>query len=146
MSAKRYVVPAVVSAALVLGAFYLGERFGGAGYSVEAKRESVTEAVTFPHGRTVYLIVDRDGVYVGKEYSPIILLDRFLEHTVRPLDADYAMVIGTNDAKYGDVVTVFDALRAHFSFPENIETRPVAAGTRREAIEEHVASFGRSES
>jgi hypothetical protein len=137
MSAKRYVVPAVVSAEPVLGAFYLGERIGWGEYKVEVQRESAPEAVTLPHVRAVYLIVDRNGVYVGKKYLPNFFLDRFLEDAVRPLDAGYAIVIGTNDAKYGDVVTVFDALRACFSFSEKIKAKAVAAGTRREAIEEH---------
>ena len=63
--------------------------------------------------------------------------DSFLREDGLKLRPDYAVVLGTDLAPFGKVVSAYASIRHILAVPETIVTRPVAIGTRHRAIEEH---------
>lgn len=93
------------------------------------------EIVYMPMGRILNVVVEEDGAYIGKEFIPFLLFDKYLkEHRVE-FRANYAIVVGTENARYGSAVQVYDMVRSDLRVPSTIETRVLPVGTRREAIE-----------
>ena len=102
-----------------------------------ADRGDRYEIIEGPHGRALYVIVEEDGIYVGKEFVPFLLFDRYLRDNGPTLRPDCAIVLGTDSVRYGKVVEVYDRIRSIYSIHVSLPTRPVPTGTRRGAIEVH---------
>jgi len=105
--------------------------------ATEAKGETdvSNEIVHMPAGRILNVVVEEDGAYIGKEFIPFLLFEKHLKEHREELRANYVIVGGTENARYGSAVQVYDAVRSVLRVPSTIETRVLPVGTRREAIE-----------
>jgi hypothetical protein len=95
-----------------------------------------------PNGRVLNVIVEDDGAYIGKEFIPFILFEKYLKEHRSDLRANYVIVVGTESARYGSAVQVYDLARSILKVPSTIETRVLPNGTRRDAIEVRNHSWG----
>ena len=93
--------------------------------------------MTLPHGRVLYVVVEKEGVYVGDAMVPITAFEEFLKREGSTLRPNYALVCGTDMARYGDVVKAYGAIRGVFKIPAMIEPVAAVVGTRRGPIEVH---------
>ena len=104
----------------------------------EPEAPSVAGEIVFsprPVGRILHVVVEEDGAYIGKEFIPFLIFDRYLSEHRAELRPNYVIVIGTESARYGSAVQVYDLVRSILRVPSTIETRVLPAGTRRPAIE-----------
>lgn len=97
------------------------------------------EIMFIPSGRTLNIVVEEDGAYIGEEFIPFLLFDKYLKEHREQLRPRYVIVVGSENAKYGSAVQVFDSVRSILKVPSTIETRTVPVGTRREALEKKPA-------
>ena len=93
------------------------------------------EFTQMPSGRILNIVVEEDGAYIGKEFIPFPLFDKYLTEHRAMWRANYVIVGGTEYARYGAAVRVYDAVRNVLRVPSSIETRALPSGTRRDAIE-----------
>lgn len=100
------------------------------------------EIVHMPSGRILNVVVEEDGAYIGKEFMPFLLFEKHLKEHRGDLRASYVIVVGTENARYGSAVRIYDAVRSVLRVPSTIETRVLPVGTRREAIEVRRNSWG----
>ncbi|MBI2513601.1 MAG: hypothetical protein HYV96_16675 [Opitutae bacterium] len=82
----------------------------------------------------LYIVVEPDGVYIGKERVPPDEFADYLRARTRLFSPDYFIIAGTDAAQFGDVVRAFDAARGTFRVDYMMETRPLPTGTRRPRI------------
>jgi hypothetical protein len=137
---KKYLLPAFVAVLILGGVFVAGNIHGrmhkstGVAQTDEIKHREVIE---FAHGRVLYVVVDNDGIYVGQEFIPFILFDKFLKEHGGELKPDYAIVYGTESSRFGRAVEAIDSIRANLKIKVTMVTRAVPDGTRRGPIEFH---------
>lgn len=93
------------------------------------------EIVDMAGGRILNVVVEADGAYIGKEFIPFLLFEKYLKEHRREFRASYVIVVGTENAKFGSAVQVYDQVRGILKTPSTIETRVLRVGTRRPAIE-----------
>lgn len=131
---KRYLVPSLIVALLLLG-------LALAGYirpkSDPKKKPVEYEVPQLPHGRVLYVVVEEDGIYVGQEFVAFPLFPKFLEEGGRKLKPEYALVLGTEGTRYGRVAEVFNSIKDVLKISASIVTTPTPNGTRRGPIEVH---------
>jgi hypothetical protein len=133
MHLKQYRIPAV-AAALIFAALFA---VGGLIVKHEQERVQTLETTYLAHGRALYVVVEEEGAYVGDEFVPFHLFNEFMKDHASVLRPDYAIVIGTKDARYGHVAEVFASIYGAVHVPGTIETRLAPVGTRRPAIAVH---------
>jgi hypothetical protein len=128
---KRYMIPAVI-ALLAIGIFFAS---GYLGSPRSPAHKTELESISLPHGRILYIVVDEDGIYIGKEAIPVLGLRDYLIGHRSMLKPDYAVVCGTTHSRFGNAVQAIDAIRAILKVPYMLETRALPDGTRRPKIE-----------
>ena len=131
---KKYLIPALVAVA-ILGGLFLSGRIPGTKKESAKPAESEVVKIAIPHGRVLCVVVDDDGLYVGREFIPFILFRKFLSERGRSYKADYAFICGTESARFGRAVEALDAIRAVLKINATMETRSMPNGTRRQAVE-----------
>lgn len=97
-----------------------------------------TETIAFINmmgGRVLHVVVESDGAYIGEEFIPFLLFETYLNEHRRELRANYVVVVGTENAKFGSAVQVYDQVRGILKVPSTIETRVLPVGSRLPAIE-----------
>ena len=93
------------------------------------------EMMYMPHGRILNVVIEADGAYIGEEFIPLILLEKYFKEHRADLGANYVIVFGTESARYGSAVQAYDLARSILKLPSTIEPRVLPNGTRLEAIE-----------
>ncbi len=133
---RRYLLPASITLAVFALAFLF--KPAPAIRNVTSK-ESARELIelSLPHGRVLYVIVEEKGVYFGEDFVAFEGLEGFIEASIRPLRPDYALVYGTDLARYGHVVQVFAKIKQALCVPTELRTDSLLVGTRRGPIEVH---------
>jgi hypothetical protein len=132
---RKYLLPAAGAALIIVIAFLAGSYRS----RVEAPGEKQPEIVSLPHGRVLYVVAEKEGAYVGDEFVPYPTFEQFIKDRARFFSPDYVMVLGTAEARYGDVASAFAAVHSATHAPGTIVTRPIPVGTRRPviAVREH---------
>ena len=133
---RRYFVPACLVAALFSIVFFLWATPTTARPSSGATEDEPV-LMGLPHGRVLYVLVDEKAIFVGDAAIPLGTFDQFLRDHAATLRPDYAIVLGTERARYGHVVAAYAAIRHILAIQETIVTRPVAISTHHRAIEVH---------
>lgn len=134
---KSYLLPAL-AAAILLGGFlvvgtYLPDSRGKKGRGVS--EEQSMEVLELPHGRILYVVVETDGCFLGREFVSFSDLRRYLNDHAAELLPDYVIVCGTAGSQFGRVVETLDSVRTVFNVPSSMETGTLPEGTRRGPIE-----------
>ncbi len=88
------------------------------------------EDFSIPHGKILYVVVDRDGVYLGTEKFDLagakVGINALLtEYKIRNLE-----FYGTDLARYGDVIELYTSVDPKLIRWSSFPTRPVPTGTR----------------
>jgi hypothetical protein len=83
------------------------------------------------------VIVDQDGVYIGEEASFVTTFDSFFKQHAETLKPDYVIVCGTDLARFGDMIKVYDSVQRAFPNTSTMGTRSFVIGTRFNAIVVH---------
>jgi hypothetical protein len=135
MSIRRYLLP-VFLVASILGVFFVIENRRPK-HAQNVQNGSGIMEIFEPHGRALYLVVDVDGYYVGDEFVPFILLDKYLKEHADELRPDCGFVCGTQSCRYGRVIEAVDSIRAIFRVDSRIITRAIPDGKRHIPIEQH---------
>ena len=90
------------------------------------------EIIEMPHGRVLNVVIEPEGIFLGDKCIPPVLFADYIQAHKAELIANYIIVTGTEDARYGDMVTAFVALRHTFKgVGATVETRPLPPGERR---------------
>ena len=143
MDYKRYVLPGILTGVLfgaLLGSSFLSEFFKR---KPPAKEEPaleiahVPQIVHLPHGRVLYIVIEEDGFYLGKECVPFSELQKYLSDHQFQLKPDYVLICGISGAPFGRAVEALEATRSVFKVPYTVDTITVPEGTRRGPIEVH---------
>jgi hypothetical protein len=139
---KTYRVPALI-AVLVLGSIILLGTYIAKNQR-ENKRLAIDdlkipelEIIELPHGRVLYAIVEKEGVYLGEKFVAFPDLEKYLKENQATLRPQYALVLGTESANYGKFISVFSIIRSTLKIPATINTVALEPGTRRGPIEVH---------
>jgi hypothetical protein len=127
---RKYLVPAVIAALTIAAAIFAGSFWSRA----EAPREKPPELVSVRHGRVLYVVAEKEGAYVGEEFVPYPMFEKFIKDRARVFAPDYFIVLGTDEARYGDVASAFLALHSATHAPGTIATQTVPIGTRRPVV------------
>jgi len=75
---KRYFAPACITVLLLGAVFWIGDAFGKRHPKSAVNRDIREEIIQLPHGRALYVVVEDDGIYVGEEFVPFLLFDKYL--------------------------------------------------------------------
>jgi hypothetical protein len=105
--------------------------------AVENLKVPELEVMELPHGRVLYVIVEREGVYLGEKFVPFPDFEKFLKDNQATLRPQHARVLGTESATYGNFISVFSTIRNTLKIPATINTAALEPGTRRGPIEVH---------
>ena len=137
MDYKRYFLPGVFAGVVfgaVLGSSFLPEFFKK---KAPEKEDPPAQIIHVPHGRALYIVIEADGFYVGKEFIPFLDLLKYLKEREYQFRPDYVIICGVSSSSFGHAVEALEATKAVFSVPYTFETMTVPEGTRRGPIEIH---------
>lgn len=118
---RQYGLASVIAAGLI-AALLLGVRSGGGKRGVE---ERAPEIVEIPRGRVMNVVIERDGPYVGSRAVPAKEFTVFVKAIAQRERIDHVLVYGRSDAKYGDFVAAYSALRDIFGDRTHVCTYPL---------------------
>jgi hypothetical protein len=135
MNLKRYLRPACI-VALVLGILLFFNGKSRRDYSSEHTPTQPSLIQEFhrlgpaDRDRVLYIVVDEDGAYIGRDRFNVRTFADAFKVTVRDLKPDFIFVCGTDLVRFGDLVAVYDPVQKMYPETSTVGTKSLPVGTR----------------
>jgi hypothetical protein len=135
---KSYLLPAVITAAIISLVFVAGEIVGSHRNRLSPvpthQEEWEPDSGSSPY-RFLTVLIERDAFYIGDERVSFDDLRAVLRERAKELKANGVAIYGTTSSHFGPAVAALDSARVLHFTRISTECTPVADGTRLEAIQ-----------
>ncbi len=136
-SLRSYIVPACLSLAIFTALSFVENtprRPTSSRAGTRQERLLEPDLVSLPHGQLLTVVVEGDAFYLGNTRVGFDHLAEYLRRRVVALHPNYAIIVGTETARYGNAITALVTVQQVLEIEATLETRNVPAATRRPEI------------
>ncbi len=93
--------------------------------------ESEEEVIQIPSGRVLYVVVDRDGIYLGTQRFDLSAAKVAIASLLKEQKIPNLIIYGTDLARYGDVIELYGGIDPSLIRWSTFSFRPLTIGTRK---------------
>lgn len=94
-------------------------------------RNDDIELIAIPHGKVLYVVVDKDGVYLGEKKFDLAGAKVGIVALLKEQKIPNLIIYGTDLARYGDVIELYGGIDPLLIRWSTFSFRPLAIGTRK---------------
>jgi len=98
---------------------------------VHESRSEDEELIAIPHGKVLYVVVDKDGVYLGEKKFDLGGAKVAIAALLKEQKIPNLIIYGTDLARYGDVIELYGGFDPSLIRWSTFSFRPLTIGTRK---------------